>query len=251
MKKYVFLFFVVWMGPAVSQGADDLSLNSRISQNGCLFAVPNVPEKVHEAAKSVVRVEVKDASTGDIVGVSSGFVVSPEYIFTAGHSINEENAVYSIVTYDCKRYLAKYVLHGNTPANIDVGVLKVAAGTLNNVPSLTFGSVKDVRIGDTVYALGISLGIVTSAFSGKVESLASLFESSSASVVPHIRASTPVRPGNSGGPLLDGYGKVIGITVMWKGGVSKDRNIVPKDGYFVPIDLARAWLSRKIKISNI
>lgn len=258
MKKPLLFFVFFLFSGSTHENAAFSSPGLVFSEQGCISFAYNVPERVREAISSVVLVRQRDRFTQEVLGVSSGFVISEGYILTAGHSIDIKSAVHEIVTHDCKRHSAYRVAQGVGRGDIDVGVLKTTREATRGVRPLSLGSVRTMHIGDTVYAVGIPLGVAKTAISGKIKSLAAFSDFEGASMFPHIQASTPIRVGNSGGPLLNESGTVIGVAVFAERKIILEAHKVPEtyrvepnDGYFVPADLVTAWLARKIKIPDM
>lgn len=153
------------------------------------------------------------------IGGGSGFFVSSDgYIVTNRHVVADEDASYTVVTSDNKKYDAKVV--ARDPA-LDIAVVKVEG---KDFPYLAFGDSDKLEVGRTVIAIGnalsefrntVSVGVVsglsraiTAADSrGGVEALDQL-----------IQTDAAINPGNSGGPLLTLSGEVVGVNVAVAGG---------------------------------
>ncbi|MES3000082.1 MAG: DegQ family serine endoprotease [Pseudomonadota bacterium] len=136
-------------------------------------------------------------------GMGSGFIVSADgVILTNAHVVKDANEVTVKLT-DRREYRAKVL--GSDPKT-DVAVLKIDA---KNLPVVTLGNTKDLRVGEWVLAIGSPFGFENTVTAGVVSAKGrSLPDDSS---VPFIQTDVAVNPGNSGGPLFNGRGEVVGI----------------------------------------
>ncbi|MEK6861116.1 MAG: trypsin-like peptidase domain-containing protein [Nanoarchaeota archaeon] len=150
---------------------------------------------IEEAIKGVVSV-VTDRTQG-----SGTIITSDGYIVTNYHVIKDANSV-AVVTYNKNIYPAHII--GAETKN-DVAVIKINATGLHD---LEFGNSDNVKIGEKVIALGNPAGLGFSVTEGIISQKDRvLFQGT----VPLIQTDVPVNPGNSGGPLLNTNGKIIGI----------------------------------------
>ncbi|MBG9387545.1 DegQ family serine endoprotease [Caenimonas aquaedulcis] len=136
-------------------------------------------------------------------GLGSGFIVSADgIILTNAHVVKDASEVTVKLT-DRREYRAKVL--GSDPKT-DVAVLKIEA---KNLPVVTLGNTKDLRVGEWVLAIGSPFGFENTVTAGVVSAKGrSLPDDSS---VPFIQTDVAVNPGNSGGPLFNGRGEVVGI----------------------------------------
>ncbi|QQS22897.1 trypsin-like peptidase domain-containing protein [bacterium] len=155
------------------------------------------------------------------IGGGSGFLVSSDgYIVTNKHVVADTTAQYTVFTNDGKKYEAKVI--DRDPVQ-DLAVMKIDG---NNFPSLNFADSDQVKLGQTVIAIGnalaefrntVSLGIV----SGLSRSItASDGRGNSESLDQLIQTDAGINSGNSGGPLLNLSGEVIGVNVAVANGAN-------------------------------
>lgn len=136
-------------------------------------------------------------------GIGSGFVVSPDgLIATNLHVIGEARPI-SIQLADGRRFQAKSV-HASD-ANLDLAVVRIDAA---NLPALELGDSDRLAKGQPVVALGNPQGLEHSVVTGVVSGRRELDGK------PMIQLAIPIEPGNSGGPLLDMFGRVHGLLTM-------------------------------------
>ncbi|WP_427185025.1 DegQ family serine endoprotease [Bordetella bronchialis] len=138
-----------------------------------------------------------------IRGEGSGFIVSADgLILTNAHVVQDANEVTVKLT-DRREYRAKVL--GSDPVT-DVAVIKIDA---KNLPVVRLGSVDNLQVGDWVLAIGSPYGLENTATAGIVSAKGrSLPDDTS---VPFIQTDVAVNPGNSGGPLFNSRGEVVGI----------------------------------------
>jgi len=142
---------------------------------------------------------------GDIPmrGQGSGFIVSPDgYILTNAHVVERAQHVNVRLT-DRREYRAKVV---GVDRATDVAVLKIDA---RNLPTVRFGRSSNAAVGEWVVAIGSPFGFENSVTAGIVSAKGRSLPDSS--YVNFIQTDVAVNPGNSGGPLFNLAGEVIGI----------------------------------------
>lgn len=140
----------------------------------------------------------------------TGFFISTDgYILTNYHVIEyavQYNTAPTVMTYDGTSYTAEIIGYDEDD---DIAVLKIDATGLTPV---TFGNSDDIAVGDTVYAVGNPLGELTYTMTDGIVSATNRVISTSASVsINMFQINAAVNSGNSGGPVYNAMGKVIGI----------------------------------------
>lgn len=146
------------------------------------------------------------------VGGGTGFIVSEQgMVLTNAHVVSDEEADYTVLTNDGKKYPAKVLARDKLR---DLAVMKIEGK--ESFPTLKLGDSDNLQIGQTVIAIGnalgefkntVSVGVisglgrkVTAGGGGSVETLEDV-----------IQTDAALNPGNSGGPLLNLKGEVIGV----------------------------------------
>jgi len=248
VSSFNFLLFGLWLGanflprePVVSSFKPGVeSLFGLLGQKkGKAMTDPTnlVAEVVAKAAPAVVNIDVKfnripgainnlDENGSMPSGEGSGLIVSSDgYIVTNSHVISGAGDVSEIkVTLsDDKVYKAKAI--GSDPFT-DIAVIKIDA---TGLPVLKFGSSLDVHAGDWAIAIGSPLGFDHTVSLGVVSAVdrSLSFFNNRVSLIQHDAA---LNFGNSGGPLLNIKGEVIGINTAVK---EKAQGI----GFATPIDV--------------
>ncbi len=134
-------------------------------------------------------------------GVGSGFIVSDDgYVMTNAHVVEGADEVTVTLT-DRREFKAKVL---GADARSDVAVLKVEA---RNLPSLRIGDSNKIRVGEWVIAIGSPFNLENTVTAGIISAKAR----DTGEYLPLIQSDVAVNPGNSGGPLINMRGEVIGI----------------------------------------
>ncbi|MES2414734.1 MAG: DegQ family serine endoprotease [Pseudomonadota bacterium] len=136
-------------------------------------------------------------------GQGSGFIVSTDgIILTNAHVVKDAKEVTVKLT-DRREYRAKVL--GSDPKT-DIAVLRIDA---KNLPVVSIGKTSDLRVGEWVLAIGSPFGFENTVTAGVVSAKGRSLPDDSA--VPFIQTDVAVNPGNSGGPLFNSRGEVVGI----------------------------------------
>ncbi|MDR0379458.1 MAG: trypsin-like peptidase domain-containing protein, partial [Candidatus Accumulibacter sp.] len=136
-------------------------------------------------------------------GQGSGFIVREDgIIMTNAHVVSDADEV-TVRLNDKREFKAKVL---GADKGSDVAVLKIEA---NNLPTVKIGDSSDTRVGEWVLAIGSPYGFESSATAGIVSAKSRSLPDDN--YVPFIQTDVAVNPGNSGGPLFNMAGEVIGI----------------------------------------
>jgi NAD(P)-dependent dehydrogenase (short-subunit alcohol dehydrogenase family)/S1-C subfamily serine protease len=170
--------------------------------------------QIYNASKNAVTYIVADTPEGQATG--SGFVVSKDgLIVTNDHVVDGASQVQVKIGTSSQAQDATVV--GADPSR-DLALLKVDA---SNLPTLSLGDSSSVGVGDPTYAIGNPFGLDHTLTTGIVSALQrSLQAPDGATISGAIQTDAALNPGNSGGPLLDSSGKVIGVNSQIQTGSS-------------------------------
>lgn len=206
--------------------------NSYTGNGNSVSGTPNVsadgltPGQVYaKTYKSVVSISCSDTGFG-----GSGFILSSNGYVVTNYHVIEGSSKITVTTYDEKTYAASAV--GYDAAN-DIAVVKIEADDLNAV---TLGSSDDLIIGDQVVAIGHPLGIETATLTVGYISAKDQSISTEGSVINMLQTDAAINSGNSGGPLFNMKGEVIGITTAKYSGTTDSGAIIESIGFAIPID---------------
>jgi serine protease Do len=175
-------------------------------------------------------------------GIGSGFIISADgYVLTNAHVVADASEVIVTLT-DRREFVAKVI---GADKRSDVALIKIAA---NNLPSVRFGDSTHLRPGQWAIAIGSPFGFDNSVTAGVISATGRpLPDDNGQSYVPYIQTDAAVNPGNSGGPLFNIDGQVVGINAQ----------IYSRTGgymgmsFAVPIDLALSVKDQLLKTGKV
>lgn len=135
----------------------------------------------------------------------SGFIITNDgYIMTNAHVVDGASSI-KVTLYSGDSYDAKVV---GSNADYDIAVLKIEASGLSTV---TLGDSSKINVGDSALVIGNPLGELTFSMSRGIVSCADRTINISGTPYQMIQVDTSINAGNSGGPLLNEYGEVVGV----------------------------------------
>jgi serine protease Do len=207
----------------VSAGADDTQDTGESDDEG-----PSDPMRLF-----LRRFQQQFGGTGatmqvPVHGQGSGFIVSEEgLILTNAHVVADASEVIVKLT-DRREYRAKIL---GSDRKTDIAVLKIDASDL---PVVAIGNPDDLLVGEWVLAIGSPFGFENSITVGVVSAKGRSLPDGSA--VPFIQTDAAVNPGNSGGPLFNARGEVVGINSQIYSRTGGYQGL----SFAIPIDLAQS-----------
>jgi serine protease Do len=178
------------------------------------------------------------------IGGGTGFVVGADgLILTNRHVVSDKNADYTVVTNDGKKYDAKIIFLDPIQ---DLAFIRVKELKLK---PLKFGDSDKIEIGQTAITIGNALGefsnsVNVGVISGLKRKIDASTGASSETLDQVIQTDAAINRGNSGGPLLNIYGEVIGVNTAMAIGAE---NI----GFAIPINVAKNNVETMIKTGKI
>jgi 2-alkenal reductase len=236
--------------------SDGLPGNETVSTARPLVGNGFAPSRIYAARSQGVVTVFAQFSQGDSrESQGSGFVVTNSgYILTSAHVVTDVVADSGEATEANSVYVA-FKDHDRIEAEIvgwdgydDVALLRVdpKAHSLQPVP---LGDSSRVRAGDPVAAMGspfgnedsIAVGVV-SAIRRSIDSLISVYR-----VVDAIQIDAPITHGNSGGPLFDARGRVIGINAQIRSGSGNPEGV----GFAIPINAAKRSMAQLVATGRV
>ncbi len=235
------------------------STGSTLTPSSGVATSYNLPDVAEQTSRSVVTVAIKKEQpvmqrldlgifglqrlqpSGEVQqiqqDIGTGFVVDDSgLIVTNRHVVGDTQASYSVFDRDNQEYQVTRIYRDPTH---DLAILKIDNSQL---PALQLGNSDQLRVGESVFAIGTALGefrhtVTTGVVSGlgrgieAGDALSGVFES----LEGVIQTDAAINPGNSGGPLLNVMGEVIGVNVAVS---ANGQNI----GFALPISLVKSSL---------
>ncbi len=202
---------------------DDESINVRVYRE-VAPAVANILTKATEYDFFMDPVPVE--------GAGSGFVIDPRgYVLTNFHVVQEAQSI-EVVLGDKSRYPAKFI--GADQRN-DVALVKIDPKGKKLV-ALTLGDSSKLQVGQKVLAIGNPFGFQSTLTTGVVSALGRTVQTSQTTFIDEaVQTDAAINRGNSGGPLLDSHGEVIGINSA----IYTPSGTTAGIGFAIPINTAK------------
>jgi S1-C subfamily serine protease len=176
-------------------------------------------------------------------GQGSGFILNKEGLILTNNHVIENGQKVEVTLSNKNHYKAQVV---TVDKGHDLALLKIDAPNL--VPATLAESSSDLVVGQRVYAIGNPFGLSGTMTRGIISAIRSVRGPENNPIDDAIQTDASVNPGNSGGPLLNSRGEVIGITTMIaSNGADQSSGI----GFAIPINTAKAVLDDFAKYGRI
>ena len=212
-------------------------------------AVIDTANKVSPAVVSIVaksQVQTIFGNTAESSSAGTGFIITSDgLILTNKHVVSETSAVYIVITADGKNYDG--TIQSVDPLN-DLAVVKISA---NGLPVVELGDSDQLQVGQWVVTIGNALGqyqntVTAGVISAKRRDIQASDSSGSSSenLSGMLQTDAAINAGNSGGPLVDLEGQVIGINTAVASGAQGI-------GFAIPINAAKSAIDSIKKTGKI
>src|SRR5262245_56868801 len=202
-----------------------------------LDAYSNVVVRVAELLRPAV-VNLR-AGQGRRQGSGSGVLFTPDGFLLTNHHVVQGSPRVRVRLHDGRELAGRVI--GNDPWT-DLAVVQAEGGGL---PHAALGDSARLRVGQLVVAIGSPFGFESTVTAGVVSALGRTLRSITGALVDNvIQTDAALNPGNSGGPLVDSRGRVVGINTAV---------IQPAQGicFAVPIDMAKAVLPQLLRFGRV
>lgn len=204
------------------------------AQSACTESVPEIFKKVSPSVVFISAISFDPFKTKDRVSTSvgSGFIISKEgVILTNSHLVFGHQTIDVILD---NNFSTRAELVGVDPF-LDLAVLRISV-PMENLPVAILGDSNKVQTGEDVLAIGNPFGLEQTLTKGIISGVNRTLSASPMSLeLPLIQTDAAVNPGNSGGPLVNSCGEIIGINTAMLG---QGENI----NFAVPINMAKKVL---------
>ena len=223
--------------------------NNSVSNNATTFAEGSISEIANSVSKSVVSIITNTSTTGSFFtgqvsqAAGTGFIISSDgYIATNKHVVANATKI-GVILDDGSTY-EDVELIGTDPIN-DFAIVKIK--DVKNLTPIKIGDSKTTNIGQQVVAIGNALGtyqnsVTSGIISGKGRSLTASDSSRTTyeTLSDMIQTDAAINGGNSGGPLVNAAGEVIGINTAY---ASQGNNV----GFAIPINSVKGIMAGVLK----
>ncbi len=211
-------------------------INTENNQEAALVGQLNPGQVYAQNVPAVVAI-ASQGTTTNIYGQASqtassgsGFLISADgYVVTNYHVVSGASSL-SVLTYDGEVYRAEQI--GFDEGN-DICVLKIQG---KDFPFVTIGSSNALGVGDQVAAIGNPLGELTSTLTVGYISAKDRVVTTDGNTINMLQTDAAINSGNSGGPLFNMNGEVVGITTAKYSGTTDSGAVIEGIGFAIPID---------------
>jgi S1-C subfamily serine protease len=211
---------------------------------GCPQSLPALFNQVSQSVVSIGAISINpyniDRRIERVAG--SGVIIEPSGLILTNSHVVFGRQVITVTLDDGTSLPAKLI--GADPI-FDVALIKIPPPTKGSLPVATLGDSSRLAVGVEVYAIGNPLGLDQTLTRGIVSAVNRMMPGAAWSLAePMIQTDASINAGNSGGPLLDPCGQVIGITTAILPGA---QNI----GFAVPVDLIKDVIPRLLSKGRV
>jgi len=236
MKKYhiAILISLVLLGMVKPESS---------AQSACTESVPEIFKKVSPSVVFISAISFDPFKTKDRVSTSvgSGFIISKDgVILTNSHLVFGHQTIDVILD---NGFTTRAELVGVDPF-LDLAVLRISV-PMKNLPVAILGDSNKVQTGEDVLAIGNPFGLEQTLTKGIISGVnRTLLASPMSPDLPLIQTDAAFNPGNSGGPLVNGCGEIIGINTAM---LAQGENI----NFAVPINMAKKVLPQLLATGRV
>ena len=213
------------------QGAETV-----VSEEKDALSLQEIYQKMNPSVVSIVSTLRSGTATGTgIIMSENGYIITNHHVIEGAYQL-------AVLTYDDTQYTAELI---GSDAISDLAVLKIEAEGLT---AAEFGDSDALRVGDSVVAIGDPLGIqLRGTMTNGIISAINRDLTVEDRKMTLIQTNAALNNGNSGGPLINCYGQVIGINTMKMSNFYSSSTTVEGIGFAIPIDTAKPIIDELIE----
>ena len=189
-----------------------------------------------EPGEELTPAEIYSMNVSAVVSIrtntssGTGFIISADGYVVSNYHVVEGGTAIQVITVGDQTYDAALIGYDKTN---DVSLMKVEA---EGLPFVTIGSSDDLRVGDQVVAIGNALGELTATLTVGYVSGKDRIVNTDGTAINMLQTDASINSGNSGGPLFNAYGEVVGITTAKYTGSSNSGATIEGIGFAIPIN---------------
>lgn len=216
---------------AIQHGNGSGATVDTVSNPGALTPAQVYAQNV-QSVVAITNQGVKNGTFGQesFTGTGSGFILTADgYVLTNHHVIDGAQTI-TVTLYDGTEYTARLV---GSDSISDVALLKIEA---ENLPAVTIGDSDGLDVGDQVAAIGNPLGELTSTQTVGYVSAKDRSVNTDGTILNMLQTDAAINSGNSGGPLFNMNGEVVGITTAKYSGSTSSGASIEGIGFAIPIN---------------
>ena len=210
---------------------NSISGTDNVGIDGGMTPAQVYAKTVDSVVAITTQIAVTEGSTvTTAVSFGSGFILTEDGFVVTNHHVIEGATSVTVTTGDGKEYPA--VIRGYDSTN-DIAVLKIQG---ENLPAVKLGASSDLIVGDQVAVIGNPLGELTSTLTVGYVSAKDRIITTDGSQINMIQTDASVNSGNSGGPIFNMKGEVVGIITAKYSGLSASGASIEGIGFAIPMD---------------
>jgi S1-C subfamily serine protease len=235
MKGYLFSTLIVFIIAIIG-------VTPPIAKSDCTEPIPELFQRVSPSVVSILSLAMDPFKIANQVSkaVGSGFIINNEGLVLTNSHVVFGRQVIIVTLYNGRKIEAE--LLGADPIS-DLAVLRIPVPS-ERYPTAVLGNSDSVRIGEDVIAIGNPFGLEQTLTRGVISGINRIMPGSPPLTLPFIQTDASINAGNSGGPLMNRCGEVIGINTSI---LAEAQNI----GFSIPINVAKNFIPDLLKHGRV
>jgi len=235
MKGYLFLTLIVFIIAIIG-------VTPPIAKSDCTEPIPELFQRVSSSVVSIVSLAMDPFKIANQVSkaIGSGFIINNEGLVLTNSHVVFGRQVIVVTLHDGRKIEAE--LLGADPIS-DLALIRIRVPS-ERYPTAVLGNSDSIRIGEDVIAIGNPFGLEQTLTRGVISGINRIMPGSPQLTLPFIQTDASINAGNSGGPLMNRCGEVIGINTSI---LAEAQNI----GFSIPINVAKKFIPDLLKHGRV